>query len=72
MKYISEYNYEELRAAALTSATQEDIDALGEWFSRYGHSYWNGEYYDADGIRVYPVYKQIDDNNYELLGYEIC
>lgn len=72
MKYISAYNYEELRAAALApNATQDDIDALGEWFSRYGSTYWNGEYYDADGVCVRPVYKKIDEDDYELTGYEI-
>lgn len=72
MKYISEYNYEELRAAApLPNATQDDINALGEWFSRYGSSYWNGEYYDADGVSVHPVYEQTGDDEFELSGYSI-
>lgn len=41
---MTRYDYEELRAKALETRTQEDIDALGEWFSRYGMDSWNGEY----------------------------
>ena len=60
---MAEYDYKELRAAA-ESGKQEDINALAEWFERYGSRYWNGEYYDADGIEIYPLYKynpDIDD-----------
>ena len=67
------YDYRELRAAALSSdATQADIDALGEWFHQYGQRYWNGEYFDAnDGLRVYPVYQEMEPDEYELTGYEM-
>ena len=62
------YDYEELRAKAL-NGKQEDIDALGEWLEQHGEKYWNGEYYDADGLRVYPVYNELDEDEYELTGY---
>ena len=66
------YDYRELRAAALASdATQSDIDALGEWFHQYGQRYWNGEYFDANGLRVYPVYQEMEPDEYELTGYEM-
>ena len=51
-------------------ATQEDINNLGRWFLLY-NPYWNGEYYDADGVEVWPVYKQISDDDFELVGYEL-
>lgn len=65
------YNYAELRAKAVApGATQADINTLGEWFFQFG-SDWNGEYYDADGgKRLYPIYKQIDEDDFETIGYE--
>lgn len=72
MNHIGEYDYATLRAAALSqSATQEDIDALGEWFSRFGSVYWNGEYYDADGVPVRPIYQKTAEDEYGIVGYEI-
>lgn len=66
------YNYAEIRAAAIAAnATQADIDRLGEWFEAYGQSYWNGEYYEADGVSLYPVYKETEPDEFELIGYEI-
>lgn len=60
------YNYDELRAAAISpSATQEDINRLGEWFSEYGEAYWNGYYYDADGYKLIPLYDI--DEDWELV-----
>lgn len=48
MRTINYYSYEELLAAAIApGATQDDVDALGEWFSSFGSGYWNGECYDA-------------------------
>lgn len=69
---INYYSYEELRAAATApGATQDDINALGEWFSRYGSSYWNGEFYDADGFQVVQQYQQIGEDEFEIIGYEL-
>lgn len=66
------YDYEELRAAAVSpDATEADLLALGKWFSLYGDCCWNGEYYDADGLRLYPLYKwdeELDEG--EIVGYE--
>lgn len=59
--------YEELRSAATANdATQEDINALGKWFDAYGSAYWNGEYYDADGIRLYPIIEWDEVTGYEF------
>lgn len=57
---MTEYDYKELRAAA-ESGKPEDISALAKWFERYGSRYWNGEYYDAEGIEIYPLYKYNPD-----------
>lgn len=73
---MTTYDYEELKNKALTTdATQDDINALGEWFELYGDRYWNGEYYSVDNNRLYPIYQRIDDDEleeqYEIVGYEL-
>ena len=66
------YDYERLRAAAAApGASQADVDALGSWFADYGTDYWNGEYYDAEGLRVYPVYAETEPGEFELKKYDI-
>ena len=67
------YDYKELRAAATApGATQADVDALGEWFSRYGAIYWNGESYDMDdGKRIFPEYSETAPDEWEITGYSI-
>ena len=68
---INEYNYNELREKAL-SGNQDDINVLGEWFCRYGERFWNGEYYDADGVYLYPVLRWDDElDQGEIIGYEV-
>lgn len=76
---MSIYDYKELKERALSpSATQEDINALGEWFKRYGARYWNGEVYDIEnGISIRPIYEpeETDDDGEVLswvtVGYEL-
>ena len=65
------YSYQELKAAVVAHPTTENINELGEWFNRYGNDYWNGEYYDADEFRVYPVYEEVEEDEWELKGYEV-
>ena len=67
------YAYEELRTAAIRpGATQEEINTLGEWFEQYGLEYWNGEYFDADGYRVYRIERHDPERDiYDIIGYEI-
>ena len=68
--YFNRYSYKELITAVTSAdATQTDIDTLGAWFAEYGASYWNGEYYDADGKRLFPVYAE-NDGEFEVVGYE--
>lgn len=66
------YDYEVLKNKATDfNATQEDINALGEWFENYGMDFWNGEYFDADdGKRLFPIYKEAAEDEYVLIGYE--
>lgn len=78
MRTINYYSYEELLAAAIApDATQEDVDALGEWCERFGHFCFNGYCWDVSspdeptGTRsLHPIY------NFELpdapvVGYEL-
>ena len=64
------YDYKDLKAAVDANPSQENINALGEWFSNWGNDFWNGEYYDADDLRIFPVYKEVEEDEFELIGYE--
>lgn len=67
------YDYDKLVKRALNyNASQEDINALGEWFENHGTMYWNGEYFEIDTEhRLFPVYKEINEDEPILIGYEI-
>ena len=69
---MSYYGYKDLLTAATDrNATQKDIDALGAWFEEYGAEYWNGEYYDVDGARLYSVIEwDEEDEQGKVIGYE--
>ena len=70
---MNRYDYAELRAAATADgATEQAVNALGEWFERFGETLWNGEYYDADdGLRLFPVVAWDDEADQgEIIGYE--
>lgn len=68
-----EYAYEELVAAATKlDATQEDINALGEWFETYGMSYWNGSCWAVDAendIYIAQIVNEVEEDEYEVVGY---
>ena len=75
---MSYYDYAELRAKAVQTRAQADIDALAEWFENYGSDFWNGEYYDAeDGLRLRLVEEpeSFDENGeadyWKVVGYEL-
>lgn len=68
---MSYYGYHELKTAVKTDATQENVNALGEWFACFGGRYWNGEFYNADDCCIYPVYEEIGEDEFELIGYEL-
>ena len=62
--------YKRLRKAA-ESGNREDINALGRWFERVGAQCWNGEYYDADGMELYPVYAFRSADQLDIVGYTL-
>ena len=70
---IGRYDYEDLVSKALSAkATQEDINALGEWFDRFGSEYWNGEYYEIDSNHnIFPVIQMVEEDVFETVGWEI-
>ena len=70
---IHRENYADLRAAALRpAATNEDLMNLGRWFESYGETYWNGEYYDADGARLFPIIEWDEETEQgATVGYEL-
>ena len=70
MMSISKYDYDDLeKRATAPGATQLDISNLGEWYEQYGDSFWNGEFYNDDGKELYPIYKQIASDEWEIIGY---
>ena len=72
---IKKYMYAELREKAISpEATQEDLSNLAEWLDRCADSKtdWNGECWDIeDGLSLYPLYAEIGQDEYEIVGYEI-
>ena len=72
---MNRYDYKELRERAVNGGA-DDVNALGEWFEKYGEMYWNGEYYDADdGYRLFPIFETHFDEDGDLdfvetVGYE--
>lgn len=68
---MNRYSYSELLEAVEANETPDNVDALGAWFEQYGDRYWNGEYYDADGLRLFPVYVEADEDQFEIVGYEV-
>lgn len=59
---MSRYDYAELRAAAMDTRSQEDLDNLASWLIQHGMIYWNGEAFDIDdGYMLRPVYETFDD-----------
>ena len=67
------YDYQELKEKALSAdATQEDINSLGDWFEQYGDRYWNGEYFRVEnGIHLYRIEEEVDEDEWEVKGYEL-
>lgn len=66
---MTEYQ-ELLQKAKCSSATQEDLNELGKWFEDCGFQYWNGEaYYADDGDWLYPIYRRINDDDFDIIGY---
>jgi hypothetical protein len=73
MVIMTIYDYEDLKSKALAAdAAPEDLSALGEWFELYGDRYWNGEYFRVEGgHRLYPIYEEVEEDEFEIKGYEL-
>lgn len=79
MIIANRYNYHELLAQATKpDSTAEERLELLSWFEQYDNTAWNGEYYDLSyfgnggiGERLYPVYKELFDENGEHYGCEL-
>lgn len=71
--YVGRYSYEDLHREAVANPTHDNLMALGEWFRRYGMEYWNGEYFDADGDRLVPIYElDAEADVCEIVDYRLC
>lgn len=72
---MSRYDYKELVDSVLNDASTENVNNLAEWLERYGNRWWNGFCFDTskdlNGLNVYPVYKEIDEDEYEVVGYQL-
>lgn len=66
---ISRYGFEDYRKAAIENPSEENLATLATWFRLYGDAYWNGEYWDADGYELRPVFDENDDEI--IVGYEL-
>ena len=68
---MNRYSYSELLEAVKANETPDNVNALGEWFERYGDQFWNGEYYDADGLRLFPGYVEVSKDQFAITRYEV-
>ena len=69
---MNRYSYKELLNAAIASnGAEKDCKALAEWFQEYGATYWNGEYFDADGHELRPIYEETGDGEVEIVSWEL-
>lgn len=69
---VNPYNYKELETEAIRTESPEALAALGEWFQCYGSAYWNGECWNIDDDRrLFPIYEECDDGDFDVTGYEI-
>lgn len=69
---VNYYSYKTLIAKCRKNASKANVNALGEWFDRYGQTYWNGEYYSCGLGNLYPIYEEdIENEQLKVVGYEL-
>lgn len=73
---MSEYSYQELLENYKSNPTTENLEALAEWFEKYGSQFWNGEEWQADDFIIRPIQEPDDIDGDEVLtwktvGYEV-
>ena len=66
---VTYYSYQELAEAALYDPTPDNLNALGEWFERYGSTFWNGEFFIID--EDHRLFRIWDDDHENIIGYEL-
>lgn len=67
----NDYNYKELREKALAhNATAKDRINLFNWLTYYD-THWNGESYSIEGLEIFPIYKEVEEDRFELVDCEI-
>lgn len=65
---VNMFNYRELLEAALNDPTPDNLNALGEWYEKYGEQYREGKCYIIDeDHRLYRIYNRTMD----IIGYEL-
>lgn len=65
-------DYYELKAIAFKNPTFETISALVEWLSEHDPRAWNGEIWRLEnGESIRPIYREIDEDTFETIDYEI-
>lgn len=70
---MTRYDYQELREKAINNPTFENLEALADWLSNYDINSWNGEFWDIDGLRLYPIFGDEDENGcFPIVNYEIA
>lgn len=63
--------YKEIRGAAISDPTPTNLERLADWLFQHGDCGWNGGEYDVDGYYLRPVYKEVDEDEWEIVGYEL-
>ena len=73
MPFVGEYSYADLLSAVENDPSPENVNALGEWFDRYGQTYWNGEAYIIDERRcIVPIYQPSEQyDGCDIIGYKL-
>ena len=66
---ITCFNGQELLAEALNDPAPDNLNALGEWFERYGSTFWNGEFFMID--EDHRLFRIWDDDHENIIGYEL-
>lgn len=62
----SRYEYPELKKKVEADPkNQKLLQRMTNWFWAYDSFGWNGEYYDCEDFRIYPVYRFFDDEDKE-------
>lgn len=70
---MTRYDYQELREKAINNPTFENLEDLADWLSNYDINSWNGEFWDIDGLRLYPIFGDEDENGcFPIVNYEIA